>query len=179
MTHLYIFTAVIFTKETGTQYLYFAVPPSIFLVCEYDQTKEKIFFSALSLILFFTSDLFSFHTPIEQLSESSNQLHYFLATLVLQVGVTLAVFLFTLDTHKHHLMQQELIDQLNSALNEVDQLKRIIPICCNCKKIRDDQGYWSQLEAFFESHSKTKFSHSICPECEKKLYPDLAPYTGG
>jgi hypothetical protein len=100
-------------------------------VVEKPLSKEKIFFSTLSIILFFTADLISFHNPLEQLSEISNQLHYILATVVLQIGVTLAVFLFTFDTHKHHLMQQELIDQLNSALNEVDQLKRIFPICFN------------------------------------------------
>jgi len=64
--------------------------------------------------------------------------------------------------------------QLLSALAEVQQLKGIIPICAACKKIRDDKGYWHQVEAYVEQHSTAQFSHGICPDCRDELYPSVA-----
>lgn len=63
---------------------------------------------------------------------------------------------------------------LKIALSEIKQLRGIIPICASCKKIRDDKGYWHQVEKYISEHSEAMFSHSICPECRKKLYPELA-----
>ncbi len=65
------------------------------------------------------------------------------------------------------------ITSLKSALEEVKTLRGFLPICANCKKIRDDEGYWNQIEEYIGDRSEAKFSHSICPECAKKLYPDL------
>ena len=59
-------------------------------------------------------------------------------------------------------------------MEEVKALRGIIPICSSCKQIRDDQGIWNQIEAYISVHSEAEFSHSICPECMKKLYPELA-----
>ncbi len=66
--------------------------------------------------------------------------------------------------------------ELSGALEEIKTLRGILPICCHCKKIRDDQGYWKQLEAYFDEHAGIEFSHGICPECAKKLYPDISLY---
>ena len=66
-----------------------------------------------------------------------------------------------------------LIAELKKTLAEVKTLKGIIPICASCKKIRDDKGYWNQVEAYIQAHSEAEFSHSICNDCVKKLYPDL------
>ena len=49
----------------------------------------------------------------------------------------------------------------------------MLPICANCKKIRDDKGYWNQIEAYIGDHSEAEFSHGICPDCAKKLYPEF------
>ena len=65
------------------------------------------------------------------------------------------------------------VRELSRALEEVKTLQGILPICSFCKKIRDDQGYWSQVEAYVTRHSGAQFSHSICPECMKKHYPEL------
>lgn len=65
---------------------------------------------------------------------------------------------------------EELIQQLNSALKDVKTLGGLIPICSSCKKIRDDKGYWNQLEAYFEQHSTALFSHSLCPACMDEIY---------
>jgi len=63
--------------------------------------------------------------------------------------------------------------KLQIALNDVKKLSGFFPICASCKKIRDDQGYWNQIEEYIREHSEAKFTHSICPECTKKLYPDM------
>lgn len=71
-------------------------------------------------------------------------------------------------------MQSQLIDkvcQLREALAQVKTLRGIIPICTCCKKIRDDQGYWKQVEIYVRDHSSAEFSHSLCPECVKMIYP--------
>ena len=62
---------------------------------------------------------------------------------------------------------------LKDALAEVKVLSGFLPICASCKKIRDDKGYWNKLEAYIREHSEVEFSHSICPECARKLYPDI------
>ncbi len=71
-----------------------------------------------------------------------------------------------------HLVQQELINQLQETLAKVKTLGGLLPICASCKKIRDDQGYWNQLEAYIQSHSDVEFSHGFCPDCAKRLYPE-------
>ncbi len=63
--------------------------------------------------------------------------------------------------------------ELNEALSKVKLLSGIIPICASCKKIRDDDGYWNQVEAYIRDRSMAEFSHGICPECKKKLYPEF------
>lgn len=67
-------------------------------------------------------------------------------------------------------------DKLVNALAKVRTLSGLLPICSICKKIRDDRGYWNQLEAFIEDHSEAEFSHGICNECAQKYYPDLDVY---
>jgi two-component system cell cycle sensor histidine kinase/response regulator CckA len=68
------------------------------------------------------------------------------------------------------------IEDLKKALKEVKQLGGLLPICSHCKKIRDDKGYWNQIEAYISDHTDTKFSHSICQECAKAYYPDMDLY---
>ena len=69
--------------------------------------------------------------------------------------------------------REKLIEDLKQALSEVKTLSGLLPICSNCKKIRDDTGYWNQLEGYISEHSDALFSHSICPDCATKLYPHL------
>ena len=66
--------------------------------------------------------------------------------------------------------------ELETALSKIKTLKGLIPICMHCKKIRDDQGYWNQIEAYIQKNSDAEFSHSICKECTKKYYPDMDLY---
>jgi len=60
--------------------------------------------------------------------------------------------------------------KLETALNEIRRLSGLLPICSSCKKIRDDKGYWNDLEAYIEKHSDALFTHGMCPECSEKLY---------
>ncbi len=68
--------------------------------------------------------------------------------------------------------RERLIKELQDALAEIRTLKGIIPICSCCKNIRNDRGYWQQMEAYISQNSEAKFTHGICPDCAKKLYPD-------
>jgi len=70
--------------------------------------------------------------------------------------------------------RQSLMLKLQKALEEVKTLKELLPICSGCKKIRDDQGYWQSVEKYLLDHAGVKFSHGLCPECLRKMYPDLA-----
>jgi len=71
------------------------------------------------------------------------------------------------------LLVQERTKELKNALSEVNNLQGLLPICSSCKKIRDDNGYWSQIENYISTHSHAEFTHSICPICAKKLYPGI------
>jgi len=71
--------------------------------------------------------------------------------------------------------REELIHQLQEALSQVKTLTGLLPICSSCKRVRDDHGYWHQVESYVRDHSKAEFSHSICPDCATRLYPDLYP----
>ncbi|MCJ7600252.1 MAG: PAS domain S-box protein [Desulfobulbaceae bacterium] len=77
------------------------------------------------------------------------------------------------DRKKIEQEKAQLIEKLTKALEEIKTLKGILPICSSCKKIRDDKGYWQQIEAYIGQHSGAEFTHGICPDCARKLYPDL------
>lgn len=69
--------------------------------------------------------------------------------------------------------QEQLIIELQEALEKVKVLSGLLPICASCKDIRDDKGYWKQVEVYIQDHSEAAFTHSICPDCTKRLYPKL------
>ncbi|MCP4338008.1 MAG: DUF3365 domain-containing protein [Desulfobulbaceae bacterium] len=102
-------------------------------------------------------------------------------TQILVWGVgTIALFMFTFwgrsKVNEQIIAQEKLISsnrQLQEALNEVKTLQGIIPICSYCKKIRDDEGFWNQLEAYLHSHAEVEFSHGACPDCYKKQMEEM------
>ena len=71
----------------------------------------------------------------------------------------------------------QLIHELTSALQRVKTLSGLLPICAACKKIRDDRGYWQSVEVYIRDHSDAEFSHSICPECMTRQYPEMTRRT--
>ncbi len=71
-----------------------------------------------------------------------------------------------------HLQLLQTTALLQDALLQVKTLQGLLPICSHCKKIRNDQGYWQQIEAYLGQHSEVQFTHSICPDCMRKYYPE-------
>jgi PAS domain S-box-containing protein len=69
--------------------------------------------------------------------------------------------------------REQLILELQEAVAKIKTLRGLVPICSSCKKIRDDQGFWQQLEVYIQEHSDAEFSHGLCPDCAKKLYPGI------
>jgi hypothetical protein len=69
--------------------------------------------------------------------------------------------------------REEAERRLRQALSEVKTLRGLLPICSHCKRIRDDQGYWNSIEQYLQAHSEAQLSHGICPDCLKKLYPEV------
>jgi len=66
------------------------------------------------------------------------------------------------------------VEELRAAIEQIRTLRGIVPICGHCKKIRDDEGYWHQVEVYVRNHTEAEFSHGICPQCMEKLYPRFA-----
>lgn len=71
--------------------------------------------------------------------------------------------------------QEELIEKLQRALAEIKTLRGLIPICMHCKKVRDDAGFWQQLEGYFQRHGDMRFSHGICPACAQERFGVILP----
>ncbi len=66
-------------------------------------------------------------------------------------------------------------DDLEKAMRQIKVLQGFLPICAGCKKIRNDEGYWQEIETYVEQHSEAEFSHGLCQTCIKRLYPDYQP----
>ncbi|MBP7146921.1 MAG: response regulator [Acidobacteria bacterium] len=80
---------------------------------------------------------------------------------------------YALERRKLTVEREQLIVQLQEALAQVKRLTGLLPICIACKRVRDDQGYWKQIETFVQDHSEASFTHGICPQCGRDLYGDL------
>jgi cytochrome bd-type quinol oxidase subunit 2 len=107
------------------------------------------------------------------------QVFYFLLIMLNEAGIGMLFLMMNSQRTEAKLIdaQNELhatVSDLETALSEIKTLSGLLPICASCKKIRDDKGYWNQIESYIRTHSSAEFSHSICPDCIKKLYPDFA-----
>jgi len=99
-----------------------------------------------------------------------------LKALVLSIrNETLNTFLSEEKAKEEKLNEQLQLrnNELELAFRDIKQLSGLLPICASCKKIRNDKGYWEQIENYIKDHSEIQFSHGICPDCAKKLYPDF------
>ena len=106
------------------------------------------------------------HEP-EDLTE---RLEYIITSSVF-VGIALIVPIWIIIRDVSRL--EKTTERLQGALESIKTLEGLLPICANCKNIRDDNGYWHQVEVYIRNNSKAEFSHSICPTCAQKLYPEL------
>ena len=100
--------------------------------------------------------------------------HGLLSAKIISLRGVLHIASFVRDITERKLAEEareEERERLQKALDEVRTLRGIVPICASCKKIRDDKGYWNQVEKYVCAHYEAEFSHGICPDCLKKLYP--------
>jgi hypothetical protein len=114
------------------------------------------------------------------LTTENQHIHYLLVTYLLIWVLGLAgqfAARYHLNIEKEE--REKVIKELQQALAEVKTLSGLLPICASCKKIRDDSGYWNQIEKYFIDHTDVEFSHGLCPDCVKKIYPDYTPSTAG
>lgn len=119
--------------------------------------------------------------PLSRFISPGANLQFGMAHLALWlVGMTGLIFgAHNLQGHIRAQRQAEverdrLIAELKEALASVKTLRGLIPICASCKKVRDDRGYWTQIETYLKQHSSAEFSHGLCLDCMRKLYPDLS-----
>lgn len=118
--------------------------------------------------------------------KNSKRLHSHMIFLIsatsifaLFLGYLLIKMVCSLDKEiaKRKQSEKEIRDERNKledALEKVNTLRGLLPICASCKKIRDDNGYWNQIEIYIQQHSEAEFSHGVCPECFKKYYPEFS-----
>ncbi len=107
---------------------------------------------------------------ISQQRDHRNVLFLGIALLIAVIGALLAVVV--VRSRKNRVIQTQL-EQLTEAMARIRKLKGLLPICAACKKVRDDQGYWVQVEEFVSKHSDATFSHGICPDCSRELYGSM------
>lgn len=89
------------------------------------------------------------------------------------IFLTITTLAAVLEILRERYLRQLIEDKekLQKALDEIRVLKGMVPICASCKRIRDDKGFWTRIEAYMKKHSDVEFSHGICPECAEKMYP--------
>jgi len=85
-----------------------------------------------------------------------------------------AAFVDVTELHQFEAEHILLIRELQETLRKVRTLSGLLPICASCKKVRNDKGYWEQIEVYIRNHSEADFSHGICPECLARLYPGFS-----
>jgi len=98
-------------------------------------------------------------------------LFYLLGAIAIAGGVRVVIHRRLRTIQRNERILQERVDE---ALAQVSTLRGMLPICSRCKKVRDDDGYWNQIETYVHEHSEAEFSHGLCPDCLKELYPEFA-----
>lgn len=92
-----------------------------------------------------------------------------------EIGSNLLLRAITYAIERNRLKEEreKLINELTEALSKVKVLSGLLPICASCKKIRNDKGYWEQVEMYLKQHADIEFTHGFCPDCMKRLYPEF------
>jgi len=111
------------------------------------------------------------HSDVETLERAGSSLPYGYLLKPFDPQELHIAIQMALLKHKSDKEKKELIEKLQEALNKVKILSGLLPVCASCKKIRNDNGYWQQIETYIAEHSDLEFTHGLCPDCVKKLYP--------
>lgn len=130
----------------------------------------SMFISEVMITLLFS--LFPLMTPTHEGILDSSLLLIFMVPL-LYVFFYRPFLLDIKERKKAEMEKEATIVELKKAMDEIKILKGLIPICAKCKKVRDDAGYWQHIEVYVRERSDAEFSHGICPDCAKELYPGL------
>lgn len=121
----------------------------------------SLWLGILSSVVWFGADALSGH---------SHSLHFYAVwNTIVRLASFIAIGWSISKTRQLFDQQHKLTEDLQQSLSEVKVLEGFLPICCECKKIRDQEGRWQQLEKYISEHSNTQFSHGYCPECAKKI----------
>jgi hypothetical protein len=119
--------------------------------------------------------------PLSRFAQPSEKTRLAVAHVVMWMLGLAGLFFTSISLRRHLRARQQaeteresLIFELKDALLNVKELRGLIPICTACKKIRNDQGYWTQLETYLREHTDAEFSHGLCVDCLRKLYPDVS-----
>ncbi len=131
---------------------------------------QGLFLMLRAVFWFFQADIGLFDSSVIHST-------FLLACLWLEITLVLGFIMMNAERLEIDLLnsekkQIETVKLLEQALLEIKVLGGLLPICASCKMIRDDKGYWNQLESFIKENSEAEFSHSICPNCAEKLYPE-------
>jgi type II secretory pathway pseudopilin PulG len=133
------------------------------------ETKRDIFIIGITFIIALGTILLGFRQRQKRKKAESRLLQY-----QLNLQNTVEKRTEELNLTNRDLVQKN--EDLEKALAEVKTLSGLLPICSHCKKIRDDKGYWNQIESYIQKHSEAEFSHGICQECAKKYYSNYNLY---
>ncbi len=180
----------LFYKDTDGKYLGFNKQFSTFFGVPKEQLVGKItedinpppladIYRKKDLELFKSGGVQKYESQVQTSDGHVRDVVFYKAVFANSNGVIQGLIGTILDITEMKQLEEErekMIDKLSKALSEVKTLSGLLPICSHCKKIRDDKGYWNQLEKYFYEHSDVKFSHGICQECAKKHYPDMGLY---
>jgi hypothetical protein len=166
-------------------YAYRTINPGESLTTSMKLPRRRLFSTtpARELFLIFMAGLATFaisafYNLFESFSEFSRRHENWNIDEILVLCSILCLGLFAFGVRRwRESLQSELElrarnESLEKALAEIQQLQGILPICSSCKKIRDDHGYWHQVESYIRDHTNVDFSHSLCPDCAAQLYPE-------
>jgi hypothetical protein len=145
----------------------------------YTEDSSPTFLFAITMFSIFLAEvfimvMFFFLPPLGILGTA------FLDGTLLTMIIFPMLYFFVLRPMQRHVVQrrevegekEEVIKQLRKSLAEIKVLRGIVPICVSCKKVRDDEGFWQQVEVYVRDRTEAEFSHGLCSECAEKLYPE-------
>lgn len=102
------------------------------------------------------------------IADGGHEIFMRLTVIVLLIALGIIAATLLRRKQKAEIENERLIAELREAIARIETLTGLLPICAYCKKVRDDHGYWNRIETYISKHSRAEFTHSICPECEKK-----------
>lgn len=163
--------------------------PTAIIILALFYSKQCVYFTYLCICLFLSYIVVGFTTgEIELIYNANYLLRNFQNWLVYVCALGFCMLFSGIAILNYRKIAKELVDKIQSqknnlikanmdlseALKEVKSLRSLLPICSNCKKIRNDKGYWVEIESYIRKNTGAEFTHSICNDCIKKLYPDIA-----